>query len=87
MQTLKIKGNSVPNKVAGAISGELKKSGEVALIAIGPNSVNQAVKGIACAHGFATSDGYDFSCIPDFCDIEIDDNKRTAIKFTITKTK
>lgn len=87
MQTLKIKSNSTPNKVAGAIAGELKTNGVVELVAVGPNPVNQAVKGIACAHGFATTDGYDFVCVPDFCDIEIEGKKRTAIKFTVTKTK
>lgn len=85
MQTLKIKKDSTVKSVAGAIAGELRKEGEVSMVAIGPSAVNQAVKAIATAHGFAIQDGYDFTAMPSFTEVEVEGEKRSAISFTVKK--
>ena len=52
-----------------------------------PNSVagalNQAIKSIAIARGFVAPSGMDLVCIPAFTDIEIEGDKKTAIKLII----
>lgn len=85
MQTLKVKKDSVVKSVAGAIAGECRKEGECEIIAIGPAAVNQAVKAIATARGFAVQDGYDFTAIPTFTEVEVENEKKSAIKFSVKK--
>ena len=45
--------------------------------------MNQAVKAVAIARGFVAPSGLDLICIPAFVDIEIDGEKRTAIKLIV----
>lgn len=83
MDILKVSSKSNPNSVAGAIAGILKENTQVEMQAIGAGAVNQSVKAIAIARGFVAPSGDNLVCIPAFVDIEINDEKRTAIKFII----
>eukprot|EP00854_Cymbomonas_tetramitiformis_P001719 gene1719-2379_t len=49
MSRFKVSENSEVNKVAGAISNQVREAGAPTLLAIGPGSANQAVKAIAGA--------------------------------------
>lgn len=86
---LKVSGSSVPNKVAGAVAGAIRETGQAELQAIGAGAVNQAVKAIAIARGFVAPQGIDLVCVPAFTDLIIEDGEtgkeRTAIKFHVTK--
>ena len=83
MDVLKVSTKSNPNSVAGAIAGILKESRAVELQSIGAGAVNQAVKSIAIARGFIAPTGANLICIPAFVDVEINGEKRTAIKFIV----
>ncbi len=83
METLRVSGKSRPNSVAGAIAALLRAEGEVEVQAIGPSAVNQAVKAIAIARGYITPDNLDLSVKPTFVKLELDNEERTALRFTV----
>ncbi|HZK87318.1 MAG TPA: stage V sporulation protein S [Syntrophomonas sp.] len=83
MEVLKVSAKSSPNSVAGALAGVLREKGSAEIQAIGAGAINQAVKAIAISRGFVAPSGMDLICIPAFCDIIIDGEERTAIKFII----
>ncbi len=83
MEILKVSAKSNPNAVAGALAGVLKESESVEIQAVGAGALNQAIKAVAIARGFVAPSGMDLVCIPAFTDIEIDGEKRTAIKLII----
>lgn len=84
METLKVSGNSDPKSVAGAIAAVVRDEGKVELQAIGAGAINQTVKAIAISRGYVAPLGIDLIMIPEFIEIEIDDDVRTAIKFTVS---
>ena len=51
--------------------------------AIGAGAVNQAVKATAIARGYLELDGIDIYCVPQFAEIMIDGQERTAIRLVI----
>lgn len=80
MEVLKVSSRSVPNSVAGAISGVIRESGAVEIQAVGAGAANQAIKSVAIARGYLAPVGIDLICIPAFANITIDGEDRTAIK-------
>ncbi len=83
MEVLKVSAHSVPNSVAGAISGVIRESGSVEVQAVGAGATNQALKSIAIARGYLASSGLDIICIPAFATIKINDEDRTAIRIIV----
>lgn len=83
METLKVSAHSKTKALAGAIAGVIRNEGVVELQAIGAGSVNQAIKAIAIARGYVAPNGINLVFIPSFVDISINDEERTAIKFTV----
>ena len=47
--------------------------------------VNQAVKAIAVARGYTAPLGIDLVCVPCFYTVEIEGEKRTAMRFIVRK--
>lgn len=82
-EVLKVSSKSKPNSVAGALAGVLGEKGAAEIQAIGAGALNQAVKAVAIARGFVAPSGLDVICIPAFTDVEINGEKRTAIKLTV----
>ncbi|MBR1562843.1 MAG: stage V sporulation protein S [Ruminococcus sp.] len=80
MEILKVSSRSVPNSVAGAISGVIRESGAVEIQAVGAGAANQAIKSVAIARGYLAPIGIDLICIPAFANVTIDGEDRTAIK-------
>lgn len=80
MEVLKVKSNSTPNKVAGAVAGVIREHRAVEVQAVGAGAANQAIKAIAIARGYLAPIGIDLICIPAFANIQIDGEERTAIK-------
>lgn len=80
VEVLKVSSRSVPNSVAGAISGVIRDKGAVEVQAVGAGAANQAIKAIAIARGYLAPVGIDMVCIPAFANVLIDDEERTAIK-------
>jgi len=83
MEVLKVSSNSNPNKVAGAIAGELSKNNCVELQAIGAGAVNQSVKAVAIARRFLEEHTKDLYMVPGFEDVSIDGETRTAIAIKV----
>lgn len=83
MNILKVSTKSSPNAVAGAIAGILRAHNETCIQVIGAGALNQAVKAIAIARTFLVQDGIDPICFPSFYELEIEGERRTAIRLTI----
>jgi stage V sporulation protein S len=83
MEILKVSARSRSTSVAGAIAGVVRESARAEVQAIGAGAVNQAVKAVAIARGYLALDGYDVICIPEFTEVEIDGQERTAIKLIV----
>lgn len=83
METLKVSSTSDPNSTAGALANSIRENGKVELQVIGPKAVNQAIKAIAIARGYIAPSGVDLISTPQFVDITIDGEERTAIRILI----
>jgi stage V sporulation protein S len=79
----KVASKSHPTSTAGAIAGSIRDGKSVVLQAIGAGSVNQAVKAIAIARGYLAGDGLDVICVPEFIDLDLDGNERTAVRLHV----
>jgi stage V sporulation protein S len=80
---IKVSATSRTSAVAGAIAGIFRERQFVNVQAIGASAVNQAVKALALARNYLAEDGYDVVSIPEFVDVEIDGNIRTAIRLSV----
>lgn len=87
MEVLKVSASSKPNLVAGAMAAMIREEGGVELQTVGAGALNQAVKAVAIARGFLAPGGIEIVCIPAFTEIEIDGEKRTAIKLVVETRK
>ncbi len=74
---------SNPNSVAGAMAGVVRSSGGVFVQVVGAGALNQAIKAIAIARGYVAAGGIDLVCVPTFAEVEIDGERRTAIRLEI----
>lgn len=83
MGILKVSARSRSTAVAGAIAGVVRESGRAEAQAIGAGAVNQAVKAVAIARGYLALDGIDVICVPVFTEVEIEGQKRTAMKLIV----
>ena len=82
-EVLKVSSRSNPNSVAGAMAGVVRQAGIVEVQVVGAGALNQAVKALAIARGYVAPAGIDLVCVPTFADIEIDGERRTAIRLCI----
>ena len=83
MDTIKVSAHSRSTAVAGAIAGVMRDYRHAEVQAIGASAVNQAVKAIAIARGYLALDGMQVVCIPEFVEIDIEGQERTAIKLIV----
>ena len=83
MEQLKVSTRSNPNSVAGAMAGVVRQAGAVEVQVVGAGALNQAIKAVAIARGYVAASGIELVCIPSFADIEIDGERRTAIRLTV----
>ncbi|MCL5961568.1 MAG: stage V sporulation protein S [Chloroflexi bacterium] len=82
-EILKVSSRSRPSAVAGAIAGVVRGSGRAEVQAIGAGATNQAVKAVAIARDYLTTNGLDIVCIPAFIDVTIGEEDRTAIRLIV----
>ncbi len=83
MDVIKVKANSRTAAVAGAIAGVVREHKRAEVQAIGAGAVNQAVKALVLARGYLAEDGIEVICLPEFVDVDIEGNIRTAIKLVV----
>lgn len=83
MDIIKVSAHSRSTAVAGAIAGVIRDQNYAEVQAIGASAVNQAIKAVAIARSYLSVDGMDIVCCPEFVELDIDGQERTAIKFII----
>jgi stage V sporulation protein S len=83
VDVIRVAAQSRSTAVAGAIAGVVRENGRADVQAIGAGAVNQAVKAAAIAIAFLAADGLEVICIPDFADVMIGGQERTAIRIAI----
>ena len=76
---LRVSAGSSPQSVASAIAHAIYETHRVKLRAVGAGAVNQAIKSIAIARGYAAPRGFDLVCKPGFESIESRDGTISAI--------
>lgn len=65
------------------MAGAVRQTGAVEVQVVGAGALNQAIKAVAIARGYVAGSGIDLVCIPTFADIEIDGERRTAIRLSV----
>ena len=83
MNLIKVSAASRTSAVAGAIAGVVREHHRAEVQAIGAAAVNQAIKAIILATGYLHQDGIQVHCVPEFTDVTIEDNVKTAIKLVV----
>ncbi len=83
LNIIKVSSQSRSTAVAGAIAGVIREQQQADVQAIGASAVNQAVKAIAIARTYLEEDGLDLYCQPEFTEVEINGQERTAVRFHI----
>lgn len=83
MDVIKVKAISRTAAVAGAIAGIFREHKRAEVQAIGAGAVNQAMKAIILAKSYLAEDGFSVVAIPEFVDVDIEGNVRTAIKIVV----
>jgi len=83
MTMIKVSGTSRTAAVAGAIAGVVREQRRAEVQAIGAGAVNQAVKALILATGYLRQDGILITFVPEFAEVTIEDNVRTAIKLIV----
>jgi stage V sporulation protein S len=86
MDMIRVAANSRTAAVAGAIAGIVREHHRAEVQAIGAAAVNQAMKALILATGYLKGDGISVACVPEFAEVTINDQVRTAIKFVIEPT-
>jgi stage V sporulation protein S len=83
MEMIKVSAQSRSTAVAGAIAGVMRERKYVEVQAIGASAVNQAIKAVAIARDYLALDGITIVCIPQFVEVDIDGQERTAIRLIV----
>ena len=83
MDLIKVSATSRTAAVAGAIAGIVREHHRAEIQAIGAGAINQAVKAMVLATGYLKNDGIFVSFVPEFADVTIEDNIRTAVKLVV----
>ena len=85
-QILRVGAGSNPQALASAIAHSIYDTHTCKMRAIGAGAVNQAVKAIAIARGFAAPRGFDLVCVPSWTSIDSKDGngeKISAVVFVV----
>ena len=80
---LKVAATSNPATVAGAVANNIREGKSVEIVAMGPKSVNQAIKAIAIGRDYLKDDFIDITCRPEFIHLNLDGEEKSAIKLIV----
>ena len=83
MDVIKVSAHSRSTAVAGAIAGVIRDHSHAEVQAIGASAVNQAIKAVAIARTYLTQDGIEIVCLPEFVEVDIDGQERTAVRLVV----
>ncbi|MCK5241600.1 stage V sporulation protein S [bacterium] len=87
MLTLKVAGKSKPATVAGAIANNIREGKDIEVVAMGPQSVNQAIKAITISRSYLVDDKIELTFRPEFMHLELDGERKSAIKLVVLTHK
>lgn len=79
MTSLRVAASSQIDKVGSAIVRFLQEGADVELVAMGAGAVNQALKSVIKARGFAAPAGMDLLMRPGFRDVEMDGKVKSVV--------
>lgn len=84
--TLRVGASTPAQSLASAIANAIYDAPDrkVTLRAVGAGAVNQAVKAIAIARGYAAPKGFNLCAVPAFATIQSRDGDISAVVFTVT---
>ncbi len=85
--TLKVAGKSNPATVAGAIANNIREGKDIEVVAMGPQSVNQAIKAITISRSYLTDDKIELTFRSEFMHLELDGERKSAIKIVVLTHK
>lgn len=83
IDVIKVAARSRTTSVAGAIAAIIRQAKYAEVQAIGASAVNQAVKAVAIARSYLVDDDIDIVCIPQFVEVTIKGEQRTAVKLIV----
>jgi stage V sporulation protein S len=83
MELIKVSSTSRTSAVAGAIAGIVREHHRAEVQALGAGALNRAMKALILATGCLKADGIFVNFVPEFADVTLGDNVRTAIKLVI----
>jgi stage V sporulation protein S len=83
MDLIRVAATSRTSAVAGAIAGVVREHHRAEVQAIGAGAINQTVKAMILATGYLKEDGVFVAFVPEFVEVTIEDNIRTAVKFVV----
>jgi len=83
MNIIRVSAKSRPSAVAGAIAGMVREHQRAEVQSIGAAAVNQAIKALILATGYLKMDGIQVHFVPEFAEVTIENNSRTAIKLVV----
>jgi stage V sporulation protein S len=86
MELIKVSASSRTSAVAGAIAGVIRDHHRAEVQAIGDGAVNQAMKALVLATDYLKQDGIFVKFVPEFAEVIISGNVKTAIKLVIEPT-
>jgi stage V sporulation protein S len=82
METIfKVSSHSVSIAVAGAIAGSMRDGDGLDRLIDRTSTDGLENHPIAIARRFLAKDGLDMICVPEFVELELDGNERTAVRF------
>jgi stage V sporulation protein SpoVS len=87
VSTLKVATKTDPQKLAGAIVGQLKNDKKIAVECIGAEALNQAIKACIIARGFVAPNGYGITIEPSFVDIDSERGETSGIRLVVKLTE
>lgn len=86
-EELRVAGHSVPSTLAGAIAMRVRDAKPVALVAVGPQAVNQSLKAIAIARKYLENDKVDVDIRVQFVHLSMGEEERSGLKLTLVEFK
>lgn len=84
MNVIRVASKSKVSAVAGAIAHAIRENGNVQAQGIGAGAVNQMVKATIAAKQFLAEEGCALTFIPEYVEIDIQGEERTAVRLTIS---
>ena len=82
-EIIRVRSNTDPTLLAGAVAKRIRLTGTAHLRAIGAAAISQAVKGITIANDYLVEEGTPIAYTSSFQDLIVAGEERTALNFMV----